>query len=763
MRVASAAGSPVEGVLVTADAAFGNYRGQARTGADGTARFPDLPDGRYLLSARTGDRSTPSVDIVVGGDPPAPVSLTLGAGAVRESIVVSASLAARRENEAGALVDVLPVDDLDARGELFALEALRGVPGSLVRQTGSAGHLAAVQMRGLPASATAVVIDGAPLRDTAAIQGDAQSLLPSLALTGVDRIEIRRGGGSTIYGSSGMGGVINIVTRAESGPDAMRLSADVGERGHAGASGAFARGGGRGGFSLGLRHLGVSGGADGDDPFRNRVAFARVGYQALPGVRFSARSLHSWASVGLNESPFPAPGVAATGVVRASPASPDAIRQVEAGTPADALDLGGATFIPSLNDPDAEQRTNYHSTLFTMQGTPNPDVSWTVRFQDLITTRENDDGPAGPSRWDPATIQTIHHDGGVRTAGARLSAARNNHRVVLGGDLEMESAEVRNPDSSALLSQSNRAVFVQGETGPADGRASLRAAVRAQRFGTDPAATRPVEGSPWAGSAPRPEGGAITADASASVAVTDLFRLRGSWGRGFRAPSLYERFGTYFSSFGYSVYGDPRLLPELSTAMDVGFLFESGDGRTGLRGAYFRSERPRIIGFGSFPPGSDPFGRFGGYENTDGGAAHGAEAGLRLALPGRMRANLQGTWTEADPPANAPAELMTDWLAPRFQFAALLSGALSDRVRWAADLHVASAIDGPLFDPNTFATRVFRFDGMRRLDLVVSVELARGLTLRGIARDVWDDAAYQSAGFRPLGRVLRVNLTWQPQ
>ena len=65
---------------------------------------------------------------------------------------------------------------------------------------------------------------------------------------------------------------------------------------------------------------------------------------------------------------------------------------------------------------------------------------------------------------------------------------------------------------------------------------------------------------------------AYTGDAS----VAYLFRktgtkLRAHVGRGYRAPSLFERFGTGFDPvYGYSVYGDPRLKPEHSTSLDGG-------------------------------------------------------------------------------------------------------------------------------------------------------------------------------------------------
>ena len=197
--------------------------------------------------------------------------------------------------------------------------------------------------------------------------------------------------------------------------------------------------------------------------------------------------------------------------------------------------------------------------------------------------------------------------------------------------------------------------------------------------------------------------------------------------------------------------------------MDAGFAAASADGRLEARGSLFRSVRRQIIGFGSFESGADPFGRFSGYENTDGGGARGFEGSVRLALPRRTMADIQYTRTDADPPGNAPPELTAAWLVPGHQVGALLSGTLSERLSWSADLHLASAIHAPLFDPGTFATRVFRFPGMRRFDVAVSFRIAEGLTLRAAAHDVFDDGAYQSAGFRSLGRVARANLVWQPR
>ena len=756
---------PVAGARVTVDALAGGRRESARTDAAGEARIAGLHPGRYLVSARSDDRSASPVEVDFGArDPgPAPV-LTLRFAAVREAVVVSAALAPRRESESGTFVDTLSAASLEERGEWSLVEALRGVPGTLIRQDGSPGHLAHFQIRGLPASSTAVVIDGARLRDPAAVQGDAVSLLPSLGTLGVERVEIRRGGGSTIYGSAGAGGVLQIVTRPGSGDEPVRLGFGLGSKGHQQASAEWGTGfgpdGSRGGASLALGHFGVTEGADGDDPFTSRTAVARTGVRITPSLRVSARGVYSNASVGLNESPTPLPG-APPGVVDAEVAPAAVLAAYEGGTPLDGLTPGSATFLPSANDPDAEQRTNFRSTLLSLEGTGGADFAWSARLHDLRTRRENDDGPAGPSLWDPGEIRTISYAGTVRSAALRGEVVRGAARLTVGGEAERETARTTDPMFATDLGQSSLAGFAQVEA--AVGAASIRGALRAQRFETRAAELTPSEGSPWQGTPPPVSAGAVTGDASASVALAEGFSLRGSWSRGFRAPSLYERFGTWYGVFGYSVYGDPTLAPELTGTLDAGFSARTRDGGTELRAAVFHSSRPQIIGFGSFTPGADAFGRWSGYENTEAGTARGVESTLRLALPARTRAAFHATWTAADPPGNAPDELESDWLIPRLQGGVLLSGTLFERLTWSADLHLTSATYAPLFDPVTFETRVFRFAGMRRLDLAAGFDLAAGLRVRAIVRDAFDDAAFTSAGFQPLGRVLRAQLEWRPR
>ena len=187
-------GQPAPGALVVAEAVAGESRVSGLTGNDGRAGFEGLFDGRYLVSAHSTDLSSAPSEVTLRDGVSDALELRLRFAAVRESVVVSAALGARREAESGTFVDVLSSESLRERDEWFLLEGLRGAPGVLVYQTGSQGQQVALRFRGLPAQATLVAVDGVPLRDPAAPQSDATALLPSLSALGVDRVEIRRGG-----------------------------------------------------------------------------------------------------------------------------------------------------------------------------------------------------------------------------------------------------------------------------------------------------------------------------------------------------------------------------------------------------------------------------------------------------------------------------------------------------------------------------------------------------------------------------------------
>ncbi len=148
-------------------------------------------------------------------------------------VTVSASRIPRDASEVPLNLTVLDRHELRESPALVLDDRLRDVPGfSLFRRSGSLGtHPTAqgVSLRGIgPSGAgrTLVLLDGFPLNDP--FGGWVQwSRVPMLA---VERVELVRGGGSTAWGNTAMGGVINIVTEEPTGPVA-RVEGLAGNRG----------------------------------------------------------------------------------------------------------------------------------------------------------------------------------------------------------------------------------------------------------------------------------------------------------------------------------------------------------------------------------------------------------------------------------------------------------------------------------------------------------------------------------------------------
>ncbi|HYQ87697.1 MAG TPA: TonB-dependent receptor [Bacteroidota bacterium] len=104
---------------------------------------------------------------------------------------------------------------------------LRDAPGVFVREYGAGGALQTVSFRGMAGEQTLVLLDGATINNV-------QLGLADLRLVPVDqieRIELVRGGGSSLYGANAVGGVINIMTNTASRRSETVLDASIGSFG----------------------------------------------------------------------------------------------------------------------------------------------------------------------------------------------------------------------------------------------------------------------------------------------------------------------------------------------------------------------------------------------------------------------------------------------------------------------------------------------------------------------------------------------------
>ncbi|MGH9938811.1 MAG: TonB-dependent receptor, partial [Blastocatellia bacterium] len=297
------------------------------------------------------------------------LDIALDVAAINDGVVVTSSGTAQSVDEVSKAVTVIDAQQIELRNEYSILESLRIAPGVRVVQQGGPGSFASIRIRGLRSFDTGVLIDGHRFRDAADTQGSANGFINELNVVSLERIEVLRGSGSSLYGSNAIGGVVNLVT--DSGGGRLRGQAQF----EGGGLGLFrGRGTVAGGamddrmfYSGGLSHLNVADGVDGDDRARQTSLQGLLGYHFMPNVTLSGRVYANDAFAALNESPASAPGFTpppSGARVRAIPLDLDEQRRVEArGIPLAPgnYNRGDANFIPDLNDPDNRRDSDFFS------------------------------------------------------------------------------------------------------------------------------------------------------------------------------------------------------------------------------------------------------------------------------------------------------------------------------------------------------------------------------------------------------------------
>jgi vitamin B12 transporter len=103
---------------------------------------------------------------------------------------------------------IVSAADIARNGYRTVADALQGVPGVQIANYGPIGTQVDYGIRGTSSAQVLVLIDGQP-----APGGLANSVeLGTLSTAGVARIEVVEGGGSTLYGTGAVGGIINVIT-----------------------------------------------------------------------------------------------------------------------------------------------------------------------------------------------------------------------------------------------------------------------------------------------------------------------------------------------------------------------------------------------------------------------------------------------------------------------------------------------------------------------------------------------------------------------
>ena len=487
----------------------------------------------------------------------ASVSLANTAGAADPStlqtVVVSATRSERAIEESTVPISVVSRSEIERTRARTLKQALENVPGLQLREVhGKSGF--ELSLQGLGGDQVLVLIDGLPITASTGSTVD----LGQYLVGEVERVEVVKGASSAQYGSSAMGGVVNVITRRIQPGFGATLELDAGSYGRQNDSGRRA--------SANQKHarFGLSGGGE-----AWRLALSG---DVLDDAGFGLRP-ELWTRQG------------------------DASRRVQLTGRAEWLPRAGKRFWLEAGrySEDDVQRYEYFVPSRYVPQRKDEDIA---RDRVVLGSQWRLDGGA---RLQAKAVRE-HYDSETRELSNGFQIARRNSAQqtqhlstqlelpawgrqvwMLGADWHRETLrQTTNGNSELQLSgraqRDSRELFVQNDIFLNDDW-ELLLGVRGQHdsdFGGHAVPKASLRGTvyeqgDWKGV------------------------LRASAGAGYRVPNLKERHYLFdHSSLGYIVIGNPNLQPESSTSLQLGGTLSLGS-RWSLDGNLFHNRVKDLI------------------------------------------------------------------------------------------------------------------------------------------------------------------------
>ncbi len=134
-----------------------------------------------------------------------------------KEVIVTATRSEKNVADVGRSITVITSDDIKNSVYNNTAELLSQQEGIYIVGAGqNPGMLQNIYVRGANSNHTVIMIDGVRITDPSS--ADNAIDLSELSLTNIEKIEIVRGSHSTLYGSSAIGGIVNIITKKATKP-----------------------------------------------------------------------------------------------------------------------------------------------------------------------------------------------------------------------------------------------------------------------------------------------------------------------------------------------------------------------------------------------------------------------------------------------------------------------------------------------------------------------------------------------------------------
>lgn len=602
-------------------------------------------------------------------------------------VVVTATRSMQSVEEVASSVSVITADDLAATGTVTVKEALRAVPGLDVTSMGGMGATSSIFMRGGRPEDTLVMVDGMEVNDP--INPGRLYDFADLTTDNVERIEVVRGPQSTLYGSDAIGGVINIITRKGQGRPTFSLLSESGKdntfREVLSGSGSE----GKWDFSFSGTRIDSDGIAS-HNPYEDNSFSVRTGYRPWEGgdVEFFFRSVD--AKVGLDDWDF--------------------------------------YLYETIADPNYYQETNNQN--YQIRYTQKFITCWESALK-AGYYQNNRDYLDKPDRHESNFFATGWYDSSLFNIDWQNTISLGDiDQVIVGLEYEDEKGESyyleRDVPSWGAYeyvstfpekSVSTMAYYLQNQLKLWE-RLFFTAGVRIddhEEFGTE----------------------VTYKTALAYLLQSTGTKFKGTWGTGFKAPTLYQLYAPGIPAY-YFLGGNPNLDPEKSESFDVGF--EQGLFKNRLRfsAVYFNNEYDDLIEYYS-----DPVTWTSTYINLDEAEAEGWELELQANPWDTLFLTASYTYTDTKDKTKGGPLLRR----PQDKYSLMLD------YDWQEKFHGNLAVYyvGTRLDWRTFSGTRLQGEAYTRVDLVLSYTINPHLQIFSKITNLFDEKYQEVRGYDAAG------------
>jgi outer membrane cobalamin receptor len=512
------------------------------TSAEGLVIFRVEASSSYRVQVLAPGFAPETVDLSPTADV---ITIKLRLATAAETVVVTATRTPVPSQAAGADVDALSSQQLEAMQPVAADDAMRFLPGAVVNTAGQRGGISSLFVRGGESTYNKVIVDGV------AVDNPGETFdFGTLPLAQADRVEFVRGAQSTLYGSDAMTSVVQVWTRIGStAQPELRFGADGGNFGTANGYASLAGAHGRFDYNF-FGDQFNSNGQGVNDAYSDSLQGANVGVRLIDEVSLRVHMRHSNSYTGV-------PGE---------------------------WDFNG----DPLLQPDPSEWSHQNNLLGSVELTVGAPSGWQHRFTgfDYLSRYTDVNFSSNPLNYDDFPGHTYND---INRAGFEYQgdySERTWTHSTFGFRIENENGFVGSYGAQTPGQRLSQDAYLQQQL--TLGRLSV---IAGGRF---------VHNSTFGNTGvPRV---ALTLLALRGGELFSGTRLRFSYATGFMEPALYQT----FANLPYYV-ANPGLLPERTRAFEAGFQQNLFAGRWALNATYFHNLFHDQIEYGTNQAGLGQF------------------------------------------------------------------------------------------------------------------------------------------------------------